>query len=126
VKKRLLILGGTLNFIFTIFHFFLGYDISLANDLKASHQELMLMLNAAGTLFVLFFTVASAGFTGEMLETRLGRLIILFILIFYGSRAIEELLISNDFSPLNFVFSLAVALVYAIIYYDWDNQEEKN
>ena len=115
MKKILLITGGVFNIILTIFHIFLGYKISLFENIAPGYRELMIMLNVGGTLFILLFAIASLAYTKDMLTTRLGKLLIVFIILLYASRAVEEIIVSSHFSLLIFIVCVIIALDYLSI-----------
>jgi hypothetical protein len=76
------------------------------------------MLNAGGTLFIVLFTVASLVFTQEMLTTRLGKLVTLFVVLLYASRAIEEIIVAPQFSSFIFGICILISAIYlALLFY---------
>ena len=112
MSRTLIIIGGVLNVILALFHIFLGYQIYLIQDTAENYRALMIMLNAGGTLFIVLFSVASLAFIKDMLTTQLGKLVILFVVLLYASRAIEEIIISPHFSLLIFTICLLIAAIY--------------
>jgi len=76
----------------------------------------MEMLNVGGVLFILFFALSSLCFAKEMLGTKLGRLVLFFVFLLYGSRAIEEIVIAPKFSPVIFVVCALLAGLYLVLY----------
>jgi len=115
MAKILLITGGVLNLILMLFHVFLGYQISLIDNIAPGYKELMIMLNVGGTLFILLFTISSLFFIKDMLTTALGKLLIIFIIILYVSRALEEVFIVSQFSMSIFMACLFISLIYIVI-----------
>ncbi len=115
MSKILLIIGGILNSLLTVFHVFLGYQIFQFKDIAEGYRALMVMLNAGGTLFILLFTIASLGFTKEMLTTKIGKLISLFVFLLYVSRAIEEVILSPEISPAILAICLVISLIYLMV-----------
>ncbi len=77
----------------------------------------MEMLNVAVVLFILLFAIASLGYTREVLETRLGRLLSFFVFLLYGLRAAEEIIISPQFSAAIFVVCALIAGLYLVIFF---------
>src|SRR5512136_2548037 len=103
MNRILLRIGGAVNAFFVLFHIWLGYRIHVSPGIAGYDRPLMEMLNAGGVLFILFFAISSLCYAQEMLGTKLGRLVLLFVFLLYGSRAIEEIMISPRFSPAIFV-----------------------
>lgn len=75
-------------------------------------HALMEMLAVGGTLMIAFATWASLCPSKDMLGTRLGTGTIVFIILIYLSRAVEEIVIAPDFSPLIFGACLLMVAVY--------------
>ena len=97
MTKILLLTGGIVNAIFTLFHFYLHYQLYKLKNLPAHLYALLLMLNLGGILIILFFTLAFLFYSREVLATKLGGLALLFCSIFYGTRCI-----GRDFSFTSF------------------------
>lgn len=116
MSKVLLIIGGIFNSLLAVFHVFLGYQIFQIKDIAEGYRALMLMLNAGGTLFIILFAVASLGYVQEMLTTKLGKLISLFVFLLYASRAVEEVIISPEFSLAIFAVCLVIAAIYLVLW----------
>ncbi|MFZ5518045.1 MAG: hypothetical protein ACOY90_15475 [Candidatus Zhuqueibacterota bacterium] len=116
MSKILLIIGGIFNSLLAVFHVFLGYQIFQIKDMAEGYRALMIMLNAGGTLFIILFATASLGFATEMLTTRLGKLISLFVFLLYASRAIEEAIISPEFSLAIFAICIVIAAIYLVVW----------
>ena len=114
MPRILLIIGGAINVFFTLFHILLGYNIYRLPDLPEHYRSLMTMLNAGGATFILFMAIASLALTQEMLTTRLGKLVMLFTAFLYGSRALEEIIVSPHFSTFIFTACMIVAVIYII------------
>jgi hypothetical protein len=51
-----------------------------------------------------------------MLGTRLGRLVVLFVFMLYGSRAAEEIFVTPRFSPVIFIVCTLLALLYLYLF----------
>jgi hypothetical protein len=73
------------------------------------------MLNAGGTLFILFFTVVSFFCIVDLLTTRLGQLTLSAVVLLYLSRAVEEIIVSDDFSIVIFATCLLVSIIYSVV-----------
>jgi len=115
MRRALLVVGGVLNCLLAAFHVWLGVQIHTMAGLAPGQRALMEMLNAGGTLTITFFAIASLGFAGDVLTTRLGALVLGVVAAFYLSRAIEEILISPDFSAVIFGVCLAIAGFYLVL-----------
>jgi hypothetical protein len=114
MQRRLLLIGGILNAVMTIFHVWLGYQIHRITGISVELQALMEMLNAGGTLLILFFAVGSLAFPTDVLTTRLGRSFLVLVVVLYFSRAVEEVLLSPSISFAIIGVCIAIAVVYAI------------
>jgi len=115
MSKIILIIGGVLNILLAVFHVFLGYKICQIQDIATNYRALMIMLNVGGTLFIIFFAVASLALTRDMLTTRLGKLVTLFVVLLYASRAIEEVIVSAHFSPFIFGTCILISALYFVL-----------
>jgi hypothetical protein len=116
MNRILLRVGGVVNAFFVIFHVWLGYRIHTSTGIAVGNRPLMEMLNAGGVLFILFFSISSLCYAQEILGTKLGRLVLLFVFLLYGSRAIEEIIISPRFSPVIFIVCALLAGLYLALY----------
>jgi hypothetical protein len=117
MNRILLRIGGAVNALFVIFHVWLGYQIHTSPGIAAGDRPLMEMLNVGGVLFILMFAVSSLYYVEEMLGTKLGRLGLLFVFLLYGSRAVEEIIISPRFSPVIFIICALLAALYLVLFF---------
>jgi hypothetical protein len=117
MNRILLRIGGWANALFVVFHVWLGYQIHTSPGIATGDRPLMEMLNAGGVLFILLFAVGSLCYAKEMLEKKLGRLVLLFVFLLYGSRAVEEIVIAPRFSPGIFVICSLLAGLYFVLYF---------
>lgn len=115
MHRSLLVLGGLLNSILALFHVWLGWQIHLMTGLNPGHHALMEMLNAGGTLGIAFFAVGSLACAQDLLTTRLGKLLLGVVFLFYLLRAIEEILIAPRFSAVIFGVCLLIAVIYLVV-----------
>lgn len=115
MHRALLLIGGGFNVILTLFHVFLGRQLHLINGVTPGQRALMEMLNAGGTLMVAFFAVASFACVADILNTRLGRLFLWFVVALYVSRAAEEIVVAPHFSAVIFVACAVIAALYAAV-----------
>lgn len=116
MHRPLLIAGGILNSILAVFHGWLGYRIHLISSVTPDLRALMEMLNAGGTLMIIFFAIGSFGFASDILGTRLGKLFLGFVSVLYLSRAAEEIVLSPRFSPVIFGVCVLIALIYLAMF----------
>jgi hypothetical protein len=84
--------------------------------IAAGDRPLMEMLNVGGVLIILLFAISSLCHVEEMLGTKLGRVMLLFVFLFYGSRAVEEIVISPKFSPVIFIVCTLLAALYLFLF----------
>ena len=117
MNRIMLRIGGVVNALFVIFHVWLGYRIHTSPGIAAGDRPLMEMLNVGGVLFILLFAVSSLFYEQEMLGTKLGRLVLLFVFLLYGSRAVEEIIISPRFSPVIFFVCALLAGLYLGLFF---------
>lgn len=110
--KTLLRTGGVLNALLALFHVWLGAELHSASGVPEDFRVLAEMLNVAGFLSIAFLAVASLGFGGELVGTRIGRLVAGFAVAFYLARAAEEALIAPVFSIAIFTICVLVAGIY--------------
>jgi len=114
MSKRLLLVGGIFNAFFTVFHIWLGWQIQLLPGLLPEIKALMQMLNVAGILTIAFATFASFFWVEDLLNTGLGRTTIILVALFYATRAMEEIILSPEFSPVIFGVCILVAMIYML------------
>ncbi len=112
MHRPLLLIGGVLNAVLTLFHIWLARQIHLMSGLAPGHRVLMEMLNAGGTLMLLFFAVGSLAFASDVLTTKLGKLFQSVVFLLYFSRAVEEIVIPPRFSAVIFIVCLLIASLY--------------
>jgi len=88
--NTLLIIGGVIQTAFGIFHIWLGKMIQQSATLTPADKSLMLAFNIAGTIMIFFFAYVSFFNRQDLKSTRLGKMTMLLVTLFYFSRAIEE------------------------------------
>jgi hypothetical protein len=115
MSRRLLLVGGFFNTLFTLFHVWLGWQIQMLAGLLPEYKSLMLMLNVGGILTIAFATFASFFCMEDLLNTRLGKATVILVALYYTTRAIEEIILSPEFSPVIFGVCLLVAMVYVLV-----------
>ncbi len=116
MKHMKIKLGGIIQALFTLFHIYLAYDISRISTLNADDIIFMQMLNVGGIIIIGFFTYVSFFHSEDLTELRLGRLILWLIIVFYLSRAMEEIMYyGTQFSRPIFFICLSVSFLYIVI-----------
>lgn len=103
---------GVINLLFAVFHVWLGTAIARIEDIPDGIHSLLMMLNAGGTLFILFLGLCYAFATHDVAETRLGRLVLTLGALTYLVRAAEELLLAPQISWAIFAVSLVTGLLH--------------
>jgi hypothetical protein len=111
-----MIAGGALNFLFGVFHVWLGWNIYRAQGLSAGSRGLMLALDVGGTLLIFFLAYASVFCARELLTTRIGRGVLVLAAVLYLSRAAEEF-VWFSFTPAIFFSCLLAGLIYAVLWF---------
>jgi len=114
MARALLLIGGILNLAFGTFHIGLFWGLQAAAGLSTSVRSLVLALNGAVILSVLFLAVASLFFRADLLATGLGRLTLGLAAALYLSRAAEEFLLFK-FTPVIFGACSVVGALYVAI-----------
>ena len=119
MTRVLLILGGVLNTLFFLFHFLLGYQIHNLTQVAPPLHGLMQALNVGEVIFLFFCAVVSFFCQTDLVQTRLGRLFLSLIAIFYLTRACEEFIIFK-FTPTIFAACAVTGLIYfALLLISW-------
>lgn len=111
-----MLVGGIVNALFTLFHFYLHYQLYKLKSLTPGLYALLLMLSLGGILIILFFTLAFLLYAREVLSTKLGRLSLLFCSLVYGTRALEEIFLSPHFSIVIFSSCIITFLLFLMIW----------
>jgi len=115
MSKALLVAGGVLNAFFFLFHLLLGYQIHHLTPVAPPYRALMEALNTGGALFILFFAYVSLFHGKELLQTGVGRVVLLLVSALYLSRAAEEFFLFK-FTPLTFGSCLLVGAIYVALF----------
>lgn len=115
MAKALLIADGILNTFFFLFHLLVGYQIHHLAQLATPYRALMEPLNVGGMLFIFFFAYASFFQGKEMLQTGLGRVVLLLVAALYLSRAAEEFFLFK-FTPAIFGSCVLVGAIYVALF----------
>jgi hypothetical protein len=118
MAKTLLLIGGVINALFTIFHilFWKLFDWpATIMYMSSEHRALVQVFNIHTAIAIGFFTVASLGFRNDLLTTRVGRLIIATIAVYFYVRALNSLIFWSISDPVN-MFIFIVCLIVGGIY----------
>ena len=110
----LLRLGGGINALFVLFHLFLGWQIHHWK-LPADLRGLLEIFNGCGTLFILFLTVVSLGYTREALTTGVGRLTLWLAVTLYALRGLAEFIVTPRVTPAIVATCFVTSLLYGVI-----------
>ena len=118
MNKILLIIGGVINFLLAMFHFsfwkIFNWPESLLS-LSPLNQGIMQVLNIHLAFVVFVFAYVSIFCYRELLSTKLGKSIIVAIMIFYILRGVNQLIFWKIYFPSSYLivlFLLLVACVY--------------
>ncbi len=118
--KTLLIIGGIVVFGFLIFHLFFWKIFDWKRDLKSLtpiNRAIMQVLNLSLSFIFLLISYISIFHTDELLNTDLGRTMLLGIATFWFLRAIEQIVffgLKSTISIAFFVVFLAGSALYLI------------
>lgn len=117
MNKYFLIIGGVINFLLAVFHFsfwkLFNWPESLLS-LSPLNQGIMQVLNIHLGFVVLVFAYISIFCYQELLSTKLGKVIIVSIIIFYILRAVNQLIFWDIILPSSVLISLFLLLVAGI------------
>jgi hypothetical protein len=130
MSKMLLNFGGIINLLFGVFHLWLVRVIQTSDSFTEAPEmrPLMLVLNIATALLVLFLAYASFFCKRDLLTTRLGKSTLVLAALFYLLRAVEEIIFMK-FSLVFFIPCLLVGGMYVVLLflpYPEENPEESN
>jgi len=114
MSKALLVIGGVLNSLFFLLHLVLGYQIHNLTQLASGYRGLLQALNVGGVLFIFFFVFVSFFCQAELLETKLGRAVLVLVSALYLSRAVEEFFLFN-FNLVIFVSCTLTGIIYVAL-----------
>ncbi len=89
MAKALLIAGGVLNMLFFALHVSMFYGLS-HSALSSELRGLLEAFNLAGSMTILFFAWVSFFNRRELIESRLGRTVVVLTALYYLARASEE------------------------------------
>ncbi len=110
--KRLIVASGILNLLFGLFHIQLGRAIHRLPQLDPGSRALMEMLNAGGTLFIFLFAWVSFFNGGDLINTRLGKSVLVCCLLTYWTRAAGEFVFATHVQPVILVLCLLMGALY--------------
>lgn len=113
-SRWLLRFGGLLNAAGALFHVFLAHVVHVSNEIDQSTGALIQALNLATFLLIAFMAFASFAYRRELLETRLGRSVLVLVILLYGTRGIEEVVLFNG-SPVFLGYCALLVAIYLLV-----------
>ncbi len=120
MNKILLSVGGAINLLLGIFHLsfwkIFNWPETIAS-LDFMNKAIMQVLNIHTAFVILVFALVSFFFQGELMKTRIGRLITGIIMVFYFLRAANQMIFWNPGHPLTWAMTLvfiAIGMVYLV------------
>ena len=114
MRKTIVLIAGGFSLILALFHVYLGWEIHGLDTLSSEHRALMGMLNVSTALLVFFLAIGSIFFVREVLNTRIGRLLLLVGFLLYALRAMGEVVLFPVFNVVIFVVCIIVAVLYLV------------
>ncbi len=127
--KALMRVGGGLNILTAVFHamFWKMYDWPESLEgISDMQQGIMQVLNIHCGLAIAFFGYVSLFHTDELLNSKIGKLLLLFISVFYLIRTINESIFWDFHFPDSLFVSL-IGLTFSMIYFlgwRWANHRQ--
>jgi hypothetical protein len=117
-----LVMGGLFNLAFAVFHILFWRIFDWKRDLESlsfNNRQIMQVLNLCLIFAFVLFAWISFFHRNELLQTALGRSILILIALFWLLRAIEQVLFFGLNRPASVAF-LVVFLIGALLYaYPW-------
>jgi len=116
--ESIIILGGIYNICFIVFHLFFWKIFNWKEELQKIrfiNRGVMQVLNLCLTFAFFIFAFISIFFTQEMINTNLGKTLLLLISIFWFLRAIEQIIFFKLKTIVSVIF-LIVFICGTIIY----------
>lgn len=120
--ETIVLLGGIFNVAFAVFHLLFWRLFDWKRDLASLsfvNRQVMQILNLCLTFVFLVFAYVSVFHATELLQTNLGRVLLLLIALFWFLRALEQAFFFQLKQPLSIAF-FAAFLVGGMLYgYPW-------
>lgn len=113
LARTLLYVAGAANALFFLFHLWLGWRIHQWQLLPGARATVE-MLNGGSAFYCLLLAIASFAFTGELLATGLGRLLVTAMAVMYALRALAEFVVTPVVAPAIVGTCMATSLIYAV------------
>lgn len=113
MKRILLIVGGVMQLLLALLHAFMFRGIA-ALKIEPALKDTGQIFNAAVLTTVLFFAYVSFFEVRTLTGRRFGRIVLLFIAIFYLQRGLVELFL-RGVQPLSLAICLGLALLYVLV-----------
>lgn len=115
MNRNFIISGGIINLLFVLFHIslwqFPGWPTSL-DGFSNMNKSLLYVLNNHVALTAFFFFYISVFQWKNLLSTKIGRSITIFITIFYFIRALEELIFFNfNYQHISILIIVCIVLI---------------
>jgi len=114
LSKWCLLAGGVFNALFFAFHGWLAVEFQRSKEMSPNVKALLQTFNFTGMLFIGFFAFVSLVYPTEMLCTRVGRAVMVLVILVYVGRVVEEYLLFPRPEWWIAVTCLVVAAVYII------------
>ena len=112
MKSTLLIIGGAIQILIVALHITIFFGISSA-EISSYVKESVHIFNAAVLTIVIFFAYISFFHRHELLNTMLGKIVLLFIAVFYLQRGLVEAFL-RGIKPLNLSLFIVIAALYIV------------
>lgn len=109
--KNVVITGGILNTIMSLFHIFLVYQIYALYTGKPFYPLLQLFA-VGGCIMIIFLAYTSLFHSEELVSSKLGKAVLVLNMLVYISRIAGEIIFVNSPSPVIITICLIVAAVY--------------
>jgi hypothetical protein len=113
MRPILLVVGGVFQILIVLLHIGIFFGIASSATMPANDKISAYIFNAAVTVTVIFFGYVSLFRRKDLLNTKLGLIICLFISIFYLQRGVVELFL-RGFEIFNLGLCIAIAAIYLV------------
>lgn len=118
-SETVILIGGIYHVLFIIFHLFFwkifNWDVTL-RKLNSIDKSTIQVLNISLTFVFAIFAYISLNYSADLVSTKLGLSIILFISLFWIFRAIQQIYfygLKNRFSILLFIIFILGGVIYS-------------
>jgi hypothetical protein len=117
-KLLLIRIAGVLSVIFTLFHTAFYWIFKWSQTLTVLHptnKAILLTLNVCGILLLLYSVIMSLGHTRQLIETTIGKSLLLFFASFYLVRILCEIAFFGFKMPSSLII-ITICLIPAICF----------